>query len=281
MQIVNALRNGAKLLIDSNIESASIDARLLLKYALNLSEEGLNRDYYHDIDDDLYEIYLSLIKRRTTHEPIAYIIESKEFYGRNFVVNQDVLIPRPDSETLIEAVLKKFPKKDSQVNILDIGTGSGCLINSLLLEYPHSKGLATDISDAALRVAMQNAKLLGTENRVTFKKSDIFEVIEKEYFDIIISNPPYIAKSEVEYMSKSTSFEPEIALFAQNHGLVIYERIASNVANYMHEDSIIFLEIGFRQEKDVVKIFERNNLRIDDLINDLSGITRCVVIKKC
>jgi release factor glutamine methyltransferase len=210
-----------------------------------------------------------LLQRREAHEPLAYIIGSREFYGRKFMVNPSVLIPRQETELLVELALKMPPNS----KILDIGTGSGCIGTSLKLERPDFDVWATDISAPALQTARENAELLGAH--VSFRLSDLFDQFSVEKFDLIVSNPPYIGTDE-PLDREVRDYEPHQALFADNCGLKIYERIAKEGRLRLNRNGKIMVEIGYQQGESVPQIFAQNGWKTA-LHRDLSGHPRVVV----
>ena len=218
------------------------------------------------------------IKRRLSHEPISKIIGKRGFWKSEFITSTDVLDPRPDSETLIEAVLKYCPKKEYR--ILDIGTGSGCLLFSLLDEYPDAAGIGLDKSPKALAVATKNQ-----QNRSA-------ELIEKDFFmdewyqdlgtfDIVISNPPYIPTEDILTLEPDVrEYDPMLALDGGKDGLDAYRAISNSITNLLNDNGFLFLEIGIHQAKSVIDIFTRQGLIHLDTIRDLSGIERILVFQK-
>jgi release factor glutamine methyltransferase len=203
---------------------------------------------------------------------LAYMIGYKEFYGRNFFVNRNVLIPRPDTETVIDAILKKY-KNNPNLNILELGVGSGCIIITLLLELG-CKGLGIDISQDALDVAVHNAKLYNSLYNLIFLQSNWFQNISlKNKFDIIVSNPPYINQSEIGMMSEETLlYEPELALYTDSYKS--YKEIALLAKNHLKKNGVVYIEIGFAQEQDIIDIFLENNYKKLDHFYDINNIVR-------
>jgi len=279
MQVREALVKGAALIARSNLPSPMIDAKAILKSILSMRDEDLLRNYDQDLTAENEQAYFLSIKRRQSFEPIAYIIGMKEFYSRNFMVNSAVLIPRNDSEILIDLVVKFYPDKNTSLEILDIGTGSGCLILTLLGEYQNAIGTAIDISRASLEVAEQNGRNLNFMKRVKFIKSDLFDELGDERFDLIICNPPYIAENEKNLMNQETEFEPSHALFAKEDGLYFYHKIAKEIEKYLRKGGRAIFEIGFNQQNKVAEIFQAANLVIEANEYDLESRPRCVVIK--
>mgnify|MGYP003571441114 CR=1 FL=1 len=238
-------------------ESTSVEARWIL-------DENLS-------DSDIYKI----IKRRKMGEPLSKILGHHGFWRGDFIVDENVLDPRADSETLIQAVLEKFPDKNQHLRILDLGTGSGCLLISLLMEYKKATGVGADISPKAIEIAGKNAFKNGV--KANFICSDM-ENLPKNFgtFDIVISNPPYIPTQEIETLDKNVKkYDPWLALDGGEDGLKFYRIIAEEAPA-----PVIFLEIGKGQEKDVQKIFEDKNWQFLGAKKDFSGIVRVLIFKK-
>jgi release factor glutamine methyltransferase len=228
-----------------------LESRILLSYVTGFTQEYLIGHRDDILSSEHTEQFLELIVRRKKGEPIAYIIGKREFYGRDFKVTPDVLIPRADSETLIDAVLKE-PLHNTSIQILELGVGSGCLLVTLLAEIPEARGFGVDISNKALEIAKQNADTLGVENRIELRMSNWFENIPDKY-DIIISNPPYIHEDEKHLMALETlEYEPHLALFG---GLQPYNILAANAHKFLKERGKIYVEIGVNQAIEVEKIF--------------------------
>ena len=238
-------------------ETPTADARLLLKYAA----------------DDLE----NAVKRRLKHEPIAKIIGRRGFWKSDFITGPDVLDPRPDSEVMIEAVLSIFPNKDKPYRVLDLGTGSGCLLFSVLDEYPKSTGVGVDISEKALKTAEQNKK-----NRVSnlilrdFMRTDWMKGLGQ--FDIIISNPPYIPTADIENLAPDVrDYDPKVALDGGADGLNAYRALARTVGAVMVPRARLFLEIGQGQAQDVIALFENEGFCHLQTVKDYGGIDRILV----
>lgn len=202
--------------------------------------------------------------------PLSKIINEKEFYGLNFYTNKWTLDPRSDSETLVDAVLNSYKNKD--IDILDLGTGTGCLILSILYNNKNAKGIAIDKSNKAIKIAKKNAKNLDLINRCIFKQAD-FTKDNFDKFDVVISNPPYISKKDPN-VDKSALFDPKIALFSKHNGLYFYEILSKRAEFWLKNDGSLFIEIGYNQKKDVIDIFKTNNWLLKQIYNDLSNIPR-------
>ena len=244
-----------KLLSFSN--SASVEARWIM-------DENLS-------DSDIYKV----IERRKMGEPLSKILGHRGFWRGDFIVDKNVLDPRADSEALIQAVLEKFPDKNQPLRILDLGTGSGCLLISLLMEYKNAKGVGVDISQKAIKIANKNA--LKNKVKADFICADMENLPQNlGVFDIVISNPPYIPRKEIETLDKNVKdYDPLLALDGGEDGLKFYRIITQKAPA-----SVVFLEIGKGQEKEVQKIFEEKKWRLWDTKKDFGGIIRVLIFKK-
>ena len=216
--------------------------------------------------------YVHLLRRGV---PVAKIIHSKWFYGLEFYTNRHTLDPRPDTETLVEAVIKDC-KKNQPIRILDMGTGSGCIICAICKNIPNSTGIAIDKSRAALRVAKKNIKNLNLKNQIKLKHADFANFKTKEKFDVIVSNPPYIKYGDMR-VNEGARFDPKIALYANKDGFGAYEAIAKNAIRLLKPNGKIYLEIGVGQSSQVIKIFEYFGWHFERIEKDLSGINRVLV----
>lgn len=271
--------NSVNLLKNKGILTANLDVKILLAFLLNINTKEIINYFDKEISDEFLNNFQKLLSRRLNREPIANIIGKKAFWDYDFIVNENVLTPRPDSETLIEAVLENYKDKDQKLNILDLGTGSGCLILTLLSIYQNSQGLAIDISDQALEIAKQNAKFLKID-RIKFLKNNWNDNIN-EKFDIIISNPPYIPKKEIEDLEPEVNkYNPLLALDGGNDGLDCYKYLAKNLQKNCKKDTKIFLEIGKNQENDITKIFQNNGFELLKMYKDINKIVRILELKK-
>ena len=218
--------------------------------------------------------YVRLLKRGM---PVAKIIHSKWFYGMEFYTNRHTLDPRPDTETLVESVIKDCSDNQPR-HILDLGTGTGCIICALCKNIPNSTGVAIDKSRLALCVAKKNIKKFDLKKQIKLKHDDFATFNSKEKFDIIVSNPPYIKHGDTR-VNVGAKFDPKIALYAKNDGMAAYEQIAKNAKNLLKKDGKIYLEIGIGQSSQVIKIFEFFGWHFERVEKDLSGINRVVVFK--
>lgn len=275
MQSKDALIFATKKLQEKNIELPNLEARILLSYATNKSQEYLlTADKKLSILEQ--DTFITSLNRRLNLEPIAYILGYKEFYGRNFKVTNKVLIPRPDTEILVDAVLDTFKQK--HIKILELGVGSGCVIVTLLLENLEALATATDISNDALLIAQENSGIHNVQSRLNLVSSNWFDELSSRKFDVIISNPPYIPLKDKPLMSLETiKFEPELALFSSSSdGLNSYKIISENAKKFLKPNGKLFLEVGFNQAKPVTKIFLEKNYTFDKCYKDLSNYIRVV-----
>ncbi len=240
--IAACLKSAAETLEAAGVETPALDARLLMQHALACTREALLLNDARRMSEEEWRRFHALIGRRAAREPLAQIVGGKEFYGREFLVDRHVLTPRPDSETLIEAVLERI--KDRDVCVLDLGTGSGCLLLTLLAECSGACGVGVDISHAALGVARSNAGVLGLERRAWFIQGNWADALDAE-FDVVIANPPYIPEAERRrLMPEVAYFEPETALFSGKDGLDSYAEIAHQLARVLAPRGIAALEVG-------------------------------------
>ena len=275
---------------------SSLDARLLLKHVTGLSDADLIGLSDIPLNEDQKALLDDFILQRLNGRPISKIIGIKEFYGRDFIVSDDVLDPRPDSELLIDIILRHCehqrcnpkasnpysswiassspPPRNDNIKFLDLGTGSGCLILTLLAELPQATGIATDISDKALDIACKNADKLGVQDRVEIIKSDWFSKIEGTY-DIILSNPPYINSDVVPTLDKNVrDFDPILALDGGDDGLLPYKMILPQVKKYLNKGGVIALEHGYDQCGRIKRLIEKEGLSKIRAYQDLGGHSR-------
>lgn len=253
MKIKETLRKGMIQLKTGNVTEPNLKARLIMQYILNKP-----RQYLIIYDDQVLTLrqevdYFKAIKRLINGEPIQHITHQQEFMKLSFFVNEDVLIPRPDTEILVEEVIK-IAKKIKAKNILDMCTGSGAIAVSLAKYLDNVEITAVDISTKTLNVAKTNAKNNEVENKITFIESNLFENIVNEKYDIIVSNPPYIKKDVIKTLNKEVQKEPKIALDGGYDGLDFYRKITHQSEEYLKFNGYLCFEIGYDQKKDVIKI---------------------------
>ncbi|HUN56158.1 MAG TPA: peptide chain release factor N(5)-glutamine methyltransferase [Smithella sp.] len=282
MMVHDILNESAKTLEAANIPSARLDAEILLSFCLGCDRIEFLKNPEIQLDQAQLTSFKKLIERRLRWEPIAYIIGRKNFWTFSLEVNKDVLIPRPDTEIIIEEILDTAGKYESnRIKILDIGTGSGAIAIALAREIPDASVMATDISVAALDVARRNACSLEMQNRIDFRQGDLFDPV-KGVFDIIASNPPYISAGEYEELPEGVrSFEPREALLAGKSGLEFYEKLIYQAEGYLEKNGWLLLEIGARQEKDVCRIMETSGFYNHiDIRRDYAGLPRVIKARR-
>jgi release factor glutamine methyltransferase len=251
--------------------------RVLLANLLQKSSEFLIAHPELEVPSHIYEKFFKQAEKLSLGVPLSRLLGKREFWGREFKLSEATLDPRPDSETLIEAILQHRQNRTEPLKILDLGTGSGCLIISLLREYPNASGMAVDASDEALRIASQNAQIHAVEDRLSFYLGDWFEGIQGK-FDVIISNPPYISEAEYEYLdSMVKNYDPKKALLAGREGLACYEIIIPQAMSFLNERGMLVLEIGCGQRESVEKLMRQNGFDPIQMYQDLSGIERCLI----
>lgn len=279
MNILDLFESSSKILEKNGILTSKLDVKILLSFLLKIDSKNLLLHFKDEVSSEFYEDFKILLQQRLNREPIANIIGKKSFWDFDFYVNKNVLTPRNDSEILIEAVIENYKNFDDKLNILDLGTGSGCLILTLLKIYKNSTGMAVDISNKALDIAQENAKNLNIKN-ITFLNSNWNDKIT-EKFDIIVSNPPYIPRNEIEKLDPEVNaFNPLISLDGGNDGLDCYRYLSSNLGKNLKDNSKIFLEIGMGQENDIKNIFKKNNFILKKIYKDLAGINRILYFQQ-
>lgn len=254
------------------------DARILLGHSLNKPNERFYGKEEEIIQSEYLDDFSSKILRRCRREPVSKIIGVKEFWSLELLVSPYVLDPRPDSETLIEAARKQFPDKNRILNILDLGTGSGCLLLAALQEWPYSYGLGIDIDSRCIEIAKVNAKRNELNGRAKFQTGNWASSLD-EKFDIILCNPPYIPANKIAKLDEEVRlYEPKIALNGGQTGLDCYVELAAQFSNLLSADGLIFLEIGFGQKKQILGIMKSNSLELIKIEKDLAQIDRCLIL---
>ena len=260
-------------------DTPRLDVELLLKRALGDVDSMYIRMYLDkELSEDQEKYFLEMMKDRLNQRPIAYILENREFMGLDFFVREGVLIPRPDTETLVEEIINICNNKTG-LNILDIGTGSGAITVSLAKYLDKSHVVSVDISDIALEIASKNAISNKVDERIDFIKSDVFSNVSRENkFDIIVSNPPYIKKSDIDGLDRQVKdFEPYNALEGGEDGLDFYRKITKESREFLNENGILAYEVGHDQASDVSKIMQQNGFKGIYTKSDLQGFERVVI----
>ena len=264
------------------MEENKLIAEIIISNILNVDRMMLFTKYREIVsDNDIEKIREYLKKIAKDKLPLQYLLNEQEFYGRKFYVNKGVLIPRQDTEILVEKAINIVKDKKIEVpKILDIGTGSGVIGITMALEIENSKVLGIDVSDVAIEISNKNREILKAKN-IKIVKSNLFENVSFKEFDIIISNPPYISRDEIDVMSENTlTWEPEEALFAENEGLYFYNEICDKGYDYLQKEGYLLFEIGYKQREKVKMIMENKGYKEIEIIKDLQGLDRVVVGRK-
>ncbi len=274
----------AKTLRHGGIDTAALDARALLKTATGLSFEALIANGREPIGPRCERRFQDYVERRLSGEPVSRIRGTREFYGRDFRIDPHTLDPRPDTETLIVAVLDLVGRENLSghaLRLLDLGTGSGCILVTLLAELPEATGVGVDRCPGALRVAQDNALALGVADRARFVAANWFEGLAGRY-DIVVSNPPYIASAEIDGLAPEVArHDPRTALDGGADGLDAYRRIADGAARFLDPGGSLLVEVGCTQMRAVTEIFRKERLLVADngVQTDLGGHPRCICAK--
>ena len=275
MRASDVIKSGSLELRKNKVSSYVLDSEILLSKSLKKTREEILTNLDQKINKNEILVFNNYLLRRLKNEPIAYILEEKEFWSKNFYVNKSTLIPRPETELLVDKLLKIFNGK--KITILDIGTGSGCIILSLLGELKNSTGVGVDISSNAIEVAKKNASKQKLLKRIKLWRKS-FEKIFNYKFDLIVSNPPYIEKKEFINLSYDIKkYEPKIALDGGNDGLDLIKKVIYKSKNILKIKGMLALEIGNEQFRKVSKILVKNNFRIKNIVKDYKKNIRCVI----
>ncbi len=277
MNLINALNNGYRILKTNKISSYKIDTELLLSKSLNISKEDLILNLERNIDLNDYKKFINNLERRKAREPIAYILNKKEFWKNDFFVDESVLIPRPETEHLIEETLKIIPENKSNT-LLEIGIGSGCLILSILKERKKCSAIGIDRCKKAVKVANINANLHQLKNRIKILKTDVDNFNTGKY-DLIISNPPYIDKHQLKYLGVS-EYEPTEALNGGINGIEILMKVILKASYLLKINGKLVIEIGKNQKYKLVQFLKKNNFFVNRIVKDLSNLERCIISTK-
>ena len=276
MNYLETLNFGNKILKTSNIKSYRLDSEIILSKVINKPREYLLTNLRNNIDQKNFNNFLGFLKRRKKNEPIAYIFGEKEFWKNSFLVNKHVLIPRPETELIIEEVLK-LTEKNSSKRFLDVGTGSGCLALSLIKERPQSYFTAIDISKNAINIAKINAKMHHLENKIKFVNIDIDKFKDNKY-DFILSNPPYINEINLKRLDKNVvCYEPLQALRAGKDGLNTIKKLIFKSKKLLRKNGKLIFEIGEKQKYMITELLLKNRFYINKIRNDLKCYPRVII----
>jgi len=279
MNIQTVLNQASQILDNSSNTLSKLDSEILLSEVIKKNRQYLILNSNEELKKENIKSFNYLVKRRKKGEPIAYLINRKEFWKQNFYINQNVLIPRPDTELLVEETLKLF-NVNSKLNMLDIGTGSGCILLSILNERRNFFGTGIDISKKAINVARFNAKMYQLSNRVKFYNSDVDKFLIGKY-DLILSNPPYIRQQDLKYLEIDVKdFEPKLALDGGKDGFSKIKKVISKTAMLLKRNGRFILEIGFGQKNRILNILKQNNFFINKVLKDYGKNDRCIISTK-
>ena len=273
--IAELLREGARRLTESGVDNPRLESRWLLSHALGLSSEALIRDLTATVDPANFD---DLVGRRVAHEPLAFITGWREFWSLRFRVSPATLIPRPDSEAVVEAALSVVPDIRAGARVLDLGTGTGCLLLALLHERPRAFGIGVDLAEQAARLATRNAQDLGLADRCAFLRGDWADAIDGQ-FDLVLSNPPYVAAHDLgELMPEVRLHEPRAALDGGLCGMAAYRAIIATLGRLLHPRGAAVLELGVGQFEAVASIAGAAGFTVA-YHHDLSGIPRAIILR--
>ena len=275
MDLRSALKKGQSILIDNNIISAKLDSEILMSQAIKKNKKFIILNLHKEIKKKDLDYFENLIQERAKSKPIAQIIKKKDFWKYEFIVNNNVLIPRPDTEILIEQALKLVKNKNS-LQILDIGIGSGCILMSILKEKKNFIGTGIDINNKSLQISKVNGHKLRINNRLRLFKSNIDNFNTGKY-DLIVSNPPYIKRSILKCLEKDIGFEPKQALDGGLDGLSEIRKVINKSSELIKRSGHFIIEIGFDQKNKVKKILRDKGFYIKKTVKDLSNHDRCIV----
>jgi release factor glutamine methyltransferase len=285
-----------RVLAAAGVENPALDARLMMRQGGNFTDSDMISGGQTPLSVQIIENVEKLLTRRLAGEPVSRLAGGREFWGLYFIVTPDTLDPRPDTETLVENALKTIPNiapaeeaglaamasmhADTGLRILDLGTGSGCILISLLKELPHARGLGIDLNPGAVAVARRNAAANGVADRVEFRAGSWFEPLEDgESFDLIVSNPPYIPEGDIESLAPEVrNHDPKLALTGGADGLDAYKIILKKLKKYLSCGGRALFEIGKGQEVDLARLVDDSNMSVCDSYRDLAGVIRVVEV---
>ena len=286
MTLIESINKAADRFIAAGITNARLDAQALLCHTLGTDRAWLLAHIQEALDEASRALFERAVDRRTLREPLQYILGRQEFWGLDFIVTRDVLIPRPETELIIEAALKLVPNKDARLTVLDLCTGSGCIAVSLAKELTSARIFASDKSEEALNVARENARRHGVADRVRFLEGDLFGSLEeldlRGRVDIMVSNPPYIPSGEFSALQPEVrDYEPRMALIAGQNGTEIHQRIIDEAPGFLGSKNALILEMGIGQAGALVQIVREAGTYDDPIIlKDLAGIERVMIAQK-
>jgi len=279
MNIKSAIIIGTNILKDQYIQTAQLDTEILMAKAIDEDRKYIILNDQKNLKNTNLKYFKKLIKERASRKPIAYLVEQKFFWNSEFTVTNDTLIPRPDTELLVENILK-LTKNKNKMNILDIGVGSGCVLLSILKEKKNFYGTGIDISKKCINISKKNAIKLKLDSRVRFYKSDVDKFSLGKY-DLIVSNPPYIKNYNLKYLERDVAnFEPKLALDGGLDGLSEIRKVIRKSSELIKKNGKFILEIGFDQKNKVINLLKKEGFYINSALKDLAKNDRCIVCTK-
>ena len=279
MNIQSAVNEGTTILKNSYIKTFKLDTEILMAKALGSNREYIILNNKKILNNDSLDYFKRLIKERARGKPIAYLINKKFFWDYEFYINKNTLIPRPDTEIIVEESLRLTKHKD-KINVLDIGVGSGCILLTILKERKNFYGTGIDISKKSLDISKINAKSLNIESRVKFYKTDIDKFVKGKY-DLVVSNPPYIKSCDLKYLERDVvNFEPKLALDGGLDGLSKIRKVINKSSELIKKNGKFILEIGFDQKNKVIKLLNKRGFYINSTLKDFANNDRCIVSTK-
>ena len=279
MNITLAINKGSKILKQNSIPNSKLDSEILMAKTINRDRKYILLNSNINVNKQNLNIYFELIEQRSLGYPVAYLINKKFFWKYEFFISNDVLIPRPDTELVVENALR-LTKQKNKLNILDIGVGSGCIILSILKDRESYYGTGIDISKKCLNITKINAINLKVDTRLKLFKSDIDKFNLGKY-DLVVSNPPYIKKHTIKYLERDVAkFEPKLALNGGLDGLLVIRKVIKKSSELIKKNGIFILEIGFDQKNKVIEILKKEGFYINSTQKDLANNNRCIVSTK-
>ena len=279
MNISLAINEGSKILKSKFIPNPLLDAEILMAKTINKDRNYILLNYSNTVNKNNLNNFFKLIERRSLGNPVAYLIKKKSFWNSEFFITKDILIPRPDTELVVENALK-LTKQRNKLNILDIGVGSGCILLSILKEREDFSGTGIDISDKCLNISKKNAINLKVNSRVKLYKSDVDKFNLGKY-DLIVSNPPYINTCKIKYLERDVAeFEPRLALDGGLDGLSEIRKVIKKSSELIKKNGKFILEIGFDQKNKVINLLKKESFYINTTKKDLSNNDRCIISTK-
>lgn len=279
--IAETLSQATRYLTEAEVSEPQLNSQILLAHAIGSDRTYLIINFNQQVDASANELFWNLVRRRANGEPVQYITGVQEFYGLEFEVNASVLIPRPETELIVEEVTRLAPHQQSQL-VIDVGTGSGCLAIAIARELPLARVIATDISSDALEVSKRNAEKLGVSERIEFVQTDLLDAVDPGLFpDFIISNPPYVAAHELPNIQREVrDWEPDVALTDFGDGLSFFRRLLAEAPSRLKGGGYLLCEMGFTQSEQVESMASGDCWSEKRFLQDLQGIPRTIVLRK-